>query len=109
MSGQLRHGLFIHALVQKARHEVMPEHMLRTVQREYYGEGLEEADIMSAHDLTETELWRYLTYNTHTISIYDLIPQDAYGSGESFDPYEYLNPLLSENNVSWTVYRKICY
>ena len=83
--------------------------MLRTVQREYYGEGLEEAAIMSAHDLTETELWRYLTYNTHVISIYDLIPQDAYGSGEAFDPYDYLNPQLSENTVPWTVYRKICY
>lgn len=33
--------------------------MLRTVQREYYGEGLEEAAIMSAHDLTETPQKRH--------------------------------------------------
>ena len=83
--------------------------LLRTVQREYYTEGMNEAELMKAHDLTELELQRYLTYNTHFLSVYDLIPADAYEANEPFDPYEYLNPMASGNTVPWIVYRKICY
>jgi len=82
--------------------------ILRTVQKEYYAAGLDESEIMSAHGISSLEIQRYLSYNTHFLSVYDLIPEDVYTHGEPFDPYEYLNPHLSENAVSWTVYHKIC-
>ena len=83
--------------------------ILRTVQKEYYAAGLDESEIMSAHGISSLEIQRYLSYNTHFLSVYDLIPEDVYTHGEPFDPYEYLNPHLSENAVSWTVYHKICH
>lgn len=83
--------------------------MLRAVQKEYYLEGKSEEEIAETHGLSAEEVYRYVGYNTHFLSVNDLVSEDAYDSGEAFDPFEYLNPETDETaSVDYAVYRKIC-
>ena len=47
----------------------------------------------------------YIGYNTHFLSVYDLVP---FEDGEPYDPYERLMPNKSSASTDRIVYHKLC-
>lgn len=78
---------------------------LRRTQQLYYDSGKEPEEIAEELGIPLEEASRHIGYNTHTLSVYDLVP---YEDGEPYDPFEYLMPDKLTVSTDRIVYRKIC-
>lgn len=78
---------------------------LRKAQQLYYDFDKEPKEIADELGISLEEVARHIGYNTHTLSVYDLVP---YEDGEPYDPYEYLMPNKFTVSPDRIVYRKIC-
>lgn len=78
---------------------------LRKVQELYFSVGKEPKEIAEELGIPIVTVNRHISYNTHFLSVYDLVPAEQ---DESCDPFEYLMPYKLTVPTDRIVYRKIC-
>lgn len=78
---------------------------LRKVQKLYFFDDKEMAEISEELGISPKEVARFIGYNTHTLSVYDLAP---YEEGEPYDPFEYLMPVKLTVSTDKIAYHNIC-
>ncbi len=78
---------------------------LRKVQELYFSVGKEFEEIAEELGITVATVNRHISYNTHFLSVYDLVPAEQ---DEPCDPFEYLMPHKLTAPTDRVVYRKIC-
>lgn len=78
---------------------------LRKVQELYFSVGKEPKEIAEELGITIAAVNRHISYNTHFLSVYDLVPTEQ---DEPCDPFEYLMPYKLIAPPDRIVYRKIC-
>ncbi len=78
---------------------------LRKTQQLYYDSGKEPENIAVELGIPLEEVARHIGYNTHTLSVYDLVP---YEDGEPYDPFESLMTDKLTVSTDRIVYHKIC-
>lgn len=76
---------------------------IRKIQRMYYTENKSPEDIAKELNIKLNNVNDYINYNTHSLSVHDLLPEDI-----DDDPYDYL--LIEDLSISVDriVYHKIC-
>lgn len=78
---------------------------LRKVQKLYFFDDKEISEITEELGISSEEVARFIGYNTHTLSVYDLAP---YEEGEPYDPFEYLMPDRLTVSTDKIAYHNIC-
>lgn len=76
---------------------------IRKIQRMYYAENKSPEDIAEELNIKLCDVNGYISYNTHSLSVYDLLPEDS-----DDDPYDYLEITDLSVSVDKIVYHKIC-
>lgn len=76
---------------------------IRKIQRMYYTENKSPEDIAKELNIKLRDVNDYISYNTHSLSVYDLLPEDS-----EDDPYDYLAITDLSVSVDKIVYHKIC-
>lgn len=76
---------------------------IRKIQRMYYTENKSPEDIAEELNIKLRDVNDYISYNTHSLSVYDLLPEDS-----DDDPYDYLEITDLSVSVDRIVYHKIC-
>lgn len=76
---------------------------IRKIQRMYYTENKSPEDIADELDIKLCDVNDYISYNTHSLSVHDLLPEDS-----DDDPYDYLLIEDLSMSVDRIVYHKIC-
>lgn len=76
---------------------------IRKIQRMYYTENKSPEDIAKELDIKLSNVNDYINYNTHSLSVHDLLPEDS-----EDDPYDYLLIEDLSMSVDRIVYHKIC-
>ena len=76
---------------------------IRRIQRMYYTENKSPEDIAKELDIKLSNVNDYINYNTHSLSVHDLLPEDS-----EDDPYDYLLIEDLSMSVDRIVYHKIC-
>lgn len=76
---------------------------IRKIQRMYYTENKSPEDIAKELNIKLRDVNDYISYNTHSLSVHDLLPDDS-----DDDPYDYLLIEDLSMSVDRIVYHKIC-
>ncbi len=76
---------------------------IRKIQRMYYTENKSPEDIAKELNIKLSNVNDYINYNTHSLSVHDLLPEDS-----DDDPYDYLLIEDLSMSVDRIVYHKIC-
>ena len=76
---------------------------VRQVQRLYHVAWKDTSEIAEELGVSEARVSRYVRYNTHFLSVHDLVPE-----GYDGDPYERLMPGMLSVSAEQAVYRKVC-
>ena len=76
---------------------------IRKIQRMYYTENKSAEDIAKELDIKLSDVNDYISYSTHSLSVYDLLPED-----KDDNPYDYLLIEDLSMSVDRIVYHKIC-
>ena len=76
---------------------------IRRIQRMYYFENKSPEDIAKELNIKLSNVNDYINYNTHSLSVHDLLPEDS-----DDDPYDYLLIEDLSMSVDRIVYHKIC-
>lgn len=76
---------------------------IRRIQRMYYTENKSPEDIAKELNIKLRDVNDYISYNTHSLSVHDLLPEDS-----DDDPYDYLLIEDLSMSVDRIVYHKIC-
>ena len=77
--------------------------IIRKIQRMYYTENKSPEDIAKELNIKLSNVNDYINYNTHSLSVHDLLPED-----NDDDPYDYLLIEDLSMSVDRIVYHKIC-
>ena len=77
--------------------------IIRKIQRMYYTENKSPEDIAKELNIKLSNVNDYINYNTHSLSVHDLLPEDS-----DDDPYDYLLIEDLSMSVDRIVYHKIC-
>lgn len=75
---------------------------IRKAQKLHY-DGISQNEIAEMLNIKNTLVSEYIQYNTHFLSVYDLVPNDC-----DDDPFDYLMIEDLSTSVDEVVYRKIC-
>lgn len=76
---------------------------IRKIQRMYYAENKSTEDIAKELNIKLRDVNDYISYNTHSLSVHDLLPEDS-----EDDPYDCLAITDLSVSVDKIVYHKIC-
>lgn len=76
---------------------------IRKIQSMYYNENKSAEDIAKELNIKLSNVNDYINYNTHSLSVHDLLPEDS-----DDDPYDYLLIEDLSMSVDRIVYHKIC-
>lgn len=76
---------------------------IRKAQKLYHTDGMDIPEIASELGISEKRAARHVRYNTHFLSVHDIVPEDYEG-----DSYELLMPGRLSAPAERIVYRKVC-
>ena len=78
---------------------------LRKVQKLYYSDLKTVEEISAECNLSVSKIQNLISYNTHFLSVYDLVSQDE---TEETDPYNYIGDDNLSKSVASIVYHDLC-
>lgn len=76
---------------------------IRKAQKLYHTDGMDISEIAYELGIREIQATRHVRYNTHFLSVHDLVSEDYEG-----DPYELLMPRKQNAPAERIVYRRVC-